>query len=62
MKRTLPIVVVLVLASVSGGGADPQRVEGFDSVVFAHNYQGEGTSPRGGIDFRGTNPGYWTAS
>src|SRR5262245_38240927 len=39
-----------------------QRVEGFDSIVFAHNQQGNGAPFRGGVDFRGQHSGSWTAA
>ena len=39
-----------------------QQVEGFDSIVFAHNQQGSGMPFRGGVDFRGQHPGSWTAA
>src|SRR5262249_7428584 len=60
------VVVFLLLANTGsqlGGQNDsPQQVEGFDSIVFAHNQQGNGTPFRGGVDFRGQHPGSWTAA
>src|SRR5262245_58106249 len=65
MRRLLQVgtlFLLLIPASKSQAQNPPlQQVEGFDSIVFSHDQQRNGTLTRSSIEFRGQHSGGWTA-